>query len=312
MRKCAVARAAQFSVGGERLLQRQSVRSRQRFRTNLAVDVNIERLLQEETCATDAMIDGGIEVHQRKAGGQFSADAREPIALEIDAACGCGGEMAQLGREHRRRMRVQGAAKVRRVNAKRNTEIGRAAGVVGIVGPPALHVEDVGEGDVEDGWGGRQHGRRLRADCVGPTKAEQAIAREGCNADRVGLVAAEKNKVCLGRADEKANVTGAGIIAARQDGDGAGTWLGQCDAPIEIGAGQQRSGRMLAGAFQDRADKGGTPGDAVGGDGGVPGVRIVGEHARIVGVAVAFKNAEIAPGAFEPSGLDEFGHGRGR
>ena len=137
--------------------------------------------------------------------------------------------------------------------------------------------------------------------------ADDAGAREGLYGDGVALVAGEQHDVGRGEADDEADVAEARIIAAAQDGDGAGAGLGKRLAPGEVGAGHERARRADAGALQAGADEGRAPGDLVRAHLGVAGVGVVAHDSGIVGVAGALGNAEVGPGQLEPAGLV---HGR--
>jgi hypothetical protein len=84
-RQGAVAPAADVGIGGKRLLDGMACDCRQSQRADLAVGIGADGLLQHARGASDALVDGGIEMEERECGRQLGARGGLPVVLVVVA-----------------------------------------------------------------------------------------------------------------------------------------------------------------------------------------------------------------------------------
>ena len=150
-------RRRRWRCGAERLRAASSV-----IGTDLAIDVDGERLLQHAGGAANALIDGGIEVHERERRWKIGATRGAPVAREIDVADEAIGDGAQFGFQRGEVFGRDGDAALARVVGERDALVGGAAGIEGIIAPAAFQRRGRGRG-LDRRFRDRSRHLRLRA-----------------------------------------------------------------------------------------------------------------------------------------------------
>ena len=149
VRKCAVALPPDCGVSGECHAWLGRARRAERDRADLSVGLDAERFLEKTRGRADAVIDAGIEVHERERWPQCRAARRLPVAALVDVADKVVGDRAegrfQIGESLARHVDAALAG----VDGKRDALVGRAAWIVRIVRPAAFHRKNVAEREIE-------------------------------------------------------------------------------------------------------------------------------------------------------------------
>ena len=254
VRERAISPPPDVAVARNGLTERRRAGGGKGDRADIAVDVDVKSFLEEARGCGDAVVDGGIEVHECERSAERGAVRGVPVAADVDVADERIGDRLQGRLQRGEVFRSDVDAAFARVDGECDALVGRSAGIVRIVGPAAFHVEDVAERGLEVRVSfGRLTGRGRRA------IAEHEIAIERSDGDGIRLIAAEQDDVSVGDADEKADVAEHWIAAAAENGDGAGGGRGARNAPLLVRSRAQRACAGDAGALEAGANEGSAP-----------------------------------------------------
>ena len=297
MRERAISSTPDFAVARDGLAERRLASGGEGDRPDLTIDIDVEDFLEEARRRGDAVIDGRVEVHERERRTQRGAVGGLPVASHVDVSNERVGDRLQSRFQRGEVFRGDVDPAFAREDGEGDALVGRAAGIVRVIGPTALHVEHMAE-----------RGLEVRIDFLGSAVdgrcaiGEHQIAVERGDSNGVRLVAAKQIHVSIGGADEKADVAERGIAAAAENSDGADRRCRARDAPLLVRSRHQRARAGDAGAFETGADKGRAPRCLV----GLIGMSEFIEHrddARIVHRARTLGLAKLAPSLGHPRRL---------